>query len=63
MSKQTTESRAVREANRVFKPAQPETTEYARMQRAFGDNRERLKAERLAREAAGEYNRKQKTPS
>jgi hypothetical protein len=65
MSKQTTESRAVREANRVFKPAQPETetTEYARMQQTFDANRERLKAERLAREAAGEDHRKPRTSS
>ena len=46
-------SRAVLEANRAFKPVPPETTEYAKIQRAFHDNRERLKAERKAREAAG----------
>ena len=44
-------SRAVLEANRAFKPVPPETTEYARIQKAFHDNRERLKAERQAREA------------
>lgn len=46
-------SRAVSEANRAFKPVPPETTEYAKIQKAFHDNRERLKAERQAREAAG----------
>jgi hypothetical protein len=45
-------SRAVLEANKAFKPSQPETTEYARIQKALDDNRERLKSERLAREAA-----------
>jgi hypothetical protein len=46
-------SRAVREANRAFKPAAvSETSEYAKMQQAVQDNRERLKSERLAREAA-----------
>ena len=45
-------SRAELEARKVFKPAQPETTEYAKAQKAFHENRERLKAERLAREAA-----------
>ena len=39
-------------ANRAFKPAQPEPTEYEKTQKAAHDNRERLKAERLAREAA-----------
>jgi hypothetical protein len=45
-------SRAELEARKAFKPAQPETTEYARAQKAFQENRERLKSERLAREAA-----------
>jgi hypothetical protein len=45
-------SRVELEARKVFKPAQPETTEYAKAQKAFHENRERLKAERLAREAA-----------
>jgi len=40
------------EANRVFKPAELELTEYAKLQKALDDNRERLKSERLAREAA-----------
>lgn len=52
MLRRTPVNRAVLEANRVFKPAEPKTTEYARMQKAFDENRERLKAERLAREAA-----------
>jgi hypothetical protein len=53
MSQRAPESRAVREANKAFKPVQPAvTTEYARMQKAFDDNRERLKLERLARENA-----------
>lgn len=45
-------SRAELEARKAFKPAQPETNEYARAQKAFYENRERLKSERLAREAA-----------
>ena len=45
-------SRAELEARKAFKPAQPETTEYARAQKAFQENRERLKSARLAREAA-----------
>jgi hypothetical protein len=45
-------SRAVLEADKAFRPIQPEATEYARIQKAFDDNRERLKSERLAREAA-----------
>jgi hypothetical protein len=42
-------SRAVLEANRLFNPAQPKPTEYAERQKAFQDNHERLKSERLAR--------------
>jgi hypothetical protein len=45
-------SHAELEARKAFKPAQPETTEYARAQKSFHENRERLKSERLAREAA-----------
>jgi hypothetical protein len=47
-------NRAVLEANRAFKPAEPKTTEteYAKIQKAFHENRERLRAERLEREAA-----------
>ena len=44
-------SRAEVEARKAFKSAQPETTEYARAQKAFYENRERLKSERLARDA------------
>ena len=44
--------RAELEARKTFKPPQPEMTEYAKMQQAFHENRERLKSERLAREAA-----------
>jgi hypothetical protein len=55
MSERTPVSRAVLEANRAFKPAEPKATEYERMRKAFHENRERLKAERLEREAtAGE---------
>jgi hypothetical protein len=50
MSQQPPESRAKREANRAFKPAQPDVPEYAKEQKAFDENRERLKRERLARE-------------
>jgi hypothetical protein len=64
MSKRTPTSRAVNEANRAFKqPARSEKTEYAKTQKAFDDNRERLKAERLAREATGEFAHKRKTSS
>ena len=52
MTERTPVSRAELEARKAFKPAQPETTEYARIQKAFDENRERLKSERLAREAA-----------
>jgi len=56
-------SRAVLEARRAFKPIQPETTEYARKQKAFHDNRERLKSERLAREAdAAQRSRRRRDP-
>ncbi|BAM92976.1 conserved hypothetical protein [Bradyrhizobium oligotrophicum S58] len=42
----------VLEANKAFKPAEPARTDYEKAQNAFDQNRERLKAERLAREAA-----------
>lgn len=47
-------SRALREANRAFKPVEPKKpmTDYAKAQQSLQENRERLKAERLAREAA-----------
>ena len=56
-------SRAQREAHKAFKPARPATpeTEYAKAQRAAHDNRERLRAERLAREVAAESDRKHKS--
>ena len=46
-------TRAVREANAAFNTIEHHKpiTDYAREQRAIHDNRERLKAERLAREA------------
>ncbi|MVT70425.1 hypothetical protein GPL21_35715 [Bradyrhizobium pachyrhizi] len=42
-----------REANKVFKTVRPTEamTDYAKAQKAVHDNRERLKVERLAREA------------
>ena len=49
--------RASRDANKAFKAPEPQTptTDYAKAQRCFQENRERLKAQRLAREAnAGE---------
>ena len=49
--------RAIREANQAFKAPEPQipTTDYAKAQQSFQENRERLKAQRLAREAkAGE---------
>jgi hypothetical protein len=39
-------------AQKVFKPAEATITDYEKAQRAFHENRERLKAERLMREAA-----------
>ncbi|SIO52052.1 hypothetical protein [Bradyrhizobium sp. Ash2021] len=44
---------AEREARKVFKAvrAKEAMTDYAKAQKALHDNRERLKAERLAREA------------
>lgn len=51
MFERTPVSRAVLEARRAFKPPQPEATEQAKEQKAFHDNHERLKSERLAREA------------
>ena len=52
MFDRTPPSRAVLRANKAFKAAQPELSEYEKAQQAAHDNRERLKAERLAREAA-----------
>jgi len=56
-------SRTELERRKVFKPAQPETTEYAKAQKAFDENRERLKAERLAREAATAEGSRKRKPS
>jgi hypothetical protein len=50
MVEQTRVSRAVLEARKVFKSTPPATTDYDETRRAFDANRERLKAERLARE-------------
>ncbi|PDT87246.1 hypothetical protein CO669_27205 [Bradyrhizobium sp. Y36] len=46
-------NRAKREANKAFKPAntQKPMNDYAKDQHSLNENRERLKAERLAREA------------
>lgn len=52
MSEKARVSRAVLEARKAFKPTQPATTDREENQRAFDANRERLKSERLAREAA-----------
>ncbi|XUM23929.1 hypothetical protein ACRAVF_12120 [Bradyrhizobium oligotrophicum S58] len=38
--------------SKAFKPAEPTRSDYEKAQTAFDQNRERLKAERLAREAA-----------
>jgi hypothetical protein len=48
-------SKAEREARKVFRQveAKKAMTEHEIAQKAFSNNRERLKAERLAREAAG----------
>jgi hypothetical protein len=52
MSERAPVSRAELEAQKAFKPPQPQMTEYERSQQALHANRERLKSERLAREAA-----------
>jgi hypothetical protein len=57
MFERTPPSRAVLRANKAFKSTQPELTEYEKTQKAVQDNRERLKAERLAREAAAHKDR------
>lgn len=56
MSRDQSPDRAKREANKVFKPVETQkpVNDYARDQRSFNENRERLKAERLAREAKPE---------
>jgi hypothetical protein len=52
MSERARPSRAELEARKAFKPAKPQVTEHAKMEQAFHENRERLKLERMAREAA-----------
>lgn len=50
--RQHSQSRAANEANKLFKQtAKNVTTDYEKAEQAFHANRERLKAERLAREA------------
>jgi hypothetical protein len=46
-------ARALRQANKLFKQANTtkELSDYEKAQQSFQENRERLKAERLAREA------------
>ncbi|WP_228747715.1 hypothetical protein [Bradyrhizobium sp. BR 10289] len=53
MTRNHPESRALREANRAFKPVETKKpmTDHAKAQQSLHENRERLKAERLAREA------------
>ncbi|KJC48311.1 hypothetical protein UB31_16300 [Bradyrhizobium sp. LTSP849] len=52
MLKDQPSDRTKREANKAFKPAktQKPMNDYAKDQQSFNENRERLKAERLARE-------------
>lgn len=54
ISDRRTPTAAEREARKVFRDADAKVavSEYERAQQAFHANRERLKAERLAREAA-----------
>ena len=53
MTRNEPNARLVRQANNAFKPARSEkpVTDYAKAQQSLNENRERLKAERLAREA------------
>jgi hypothetical protein len=53
MLRDQSSDRAKREANKAFKPAktQKPMNDYAKDQNSFNENRERLRAERLAREA------------
>lgn len=53
MMKNEHAARALRQANKLFKQvdATKELTDYEKAQQSFHENRERLKAERLAREA------------
>ncbi|MBC9877929.1 hypothetical protein G8O24_11310 [Bradyrhizobium sp. INPA01-394B] len=54
MLRDQSSDRARRDADKAFKsPQTPKPiTDYAKAQHSFNENRERLKAERLAREAA-----------
>ena len=56
MIKDHARMRALREANRVFRTPKSQTamTDYAKAQQSLQENRERLKAQRLARDAKGE---------
>ena len=57
-------TKAERDARKAFRQvdAQKAMTEHEIAQKAFSNNRERLKAERLAREAAGRPPSKTKVP-
>ena len=57
-------TKAERDARKAFRhvDAQKAMTEHEIAQKAFSNNRERLKAERLAREAAGALPSKTKAP-
>ena len=57
-------TKAERDARKAFRhvDAQKAITEHEIAQKAFSNNRERLKAERLAREAAGPPPSKTKAP-
>ena len=52
MLKDQSSDRAKREANKAFKPVETKkpVNEYDKAKQSFNENRERLKAERLARE-------------
>lgn len=52
MTRDSARARAVFEANKVFRTPEPRAamTDYAKAQQSFHENRERLKAQRLARE-------------
>jgi len=56
MIKDHARMRALREANKVFRTPEPRTamTDYAKAQQSLQENRERLKAQRLARDVEGE---------
>ncbi len=59
MTRDRARTRAVFEANKVFRTPEPQATmtEYAKAQQSFHENRERLKAQRLAREIKQRENR------